>query len=1141
MIKNQFELFKTRRFFPLFVVQFFGAFNDNVFKNALVIILTYKLADQLNFNPEIIVSLAAGLFILPFFLFSATAGKIADKYEKSRLIQLIKYAEVVLMIGASIGFFLNSVPILMIILFGLGAQSSFFGPVKYGILPEHLKEDELISGNGLISSGTFLSILLGTIIGGLLILAPNGIWVISAISIGASLVGLGSSFLIPITKNQDASLKISLNFIKETIIVLKDATKTRSIFLSIFGISWFWFVGATLLAQFPIYVKSFIGGDETIVTLILAVFSIGIGLGSLLCNRLLKGVVQATYVPLGALCITIFGLDLYFSSQLLIPSGDLINFGTFFQSSLHWRILLDLLCIAIAGGLYVVPLFAILQKNADDTHKSRTIAANNVVNALFMVASAGMCMALFSYDYTVIEIFLVLAVLNSFVGLYICKLLPAALPKIFLRFVLKLLYRVDVVGLENYSKAGKRVLILANHTSLLDAVLLVAFIPEKLTFAINTNVAKKWWVRPFLGVVNAFAMDPTNPMSTKSLIKLLRTDQKCVIFPEGRITRTGSLMKVHEGPGLIADKSDSMLLPIRIDGAQYSPWSYIKHVVRLQWFPKVTLHILAPQKLTAAKDISGRDRRKIMGEKLYDLMTRMIFNTSNYKKTLYQSLLNAGSIHGWSHLVLEDVERKSMSYSQIIMRSNILGQVISKVTKMSQIVGVMLPSSSAAVIMFWALQAFGRVPAMINFSAGKKSILSACKTAQLTCIYTSKRFVKLANLQEVVHCLENEGFEIRYLEDTASSIGVFRKLWGFITSKFPSLMYRFRVPFDYRNSNKPAVVLFTSGSEGVPKGVVLSHQNIQSNRYQVGSRIDFNRKDIVFNALPMFHSFGLTVGTLLPLLFGIKTFLYPSPLHYRVVPELVYDINATIMFGTNSFLAGYAKYAHPYDFYSIRYIFAGAEKLQDNVRTLWQNKFGIRILEGYGATETSPVISINTPMQNKAGTVGRLLPEMNFKLEPVPGLKDAGKLVISGPNIMLGYFLSKNPGILVKPKDGLYDTGDIVSMDESGFITIQGRAKRFAKIGGEMVSLTAVEECVSSLSPTFLHAVISDVDEKKGEKLILITEDSTLDRNIIIQFFKQNGVSELSIPKVIEYVPKMSLLGTGKIDYVQLQTNYRVS
>ena len=1138
MKKNQFSLFKTQRFFPLFIVQFFGAFNDNVFKNALVILLTYKLTDQLNFSTEITVSLAAGIFIFPFFLFSATAGKIADKYEKSKIIQRIKYAEVFLMCGATIGLYLNSVWILLLILFGLGAQSSFFGPVKYGILPEHLNEDELIGGNGLISSGTFLSILFGTIVGGLFILQPNGIWIISSITILSSIVGLWGSFFIPRTKNQDSSLDISFNFLKETIDIVKNAFQSSTIFLSIIGISWFWFVGATFLAQFPIYAKSIIGADETVVTLFLAVFSIGIGLGSLLCNRLLKGIVQATYVPLGALLISVFGFDLFFSSQNLYLNTNLIGINTFFDSWINIRILLDLFFIAVAGGIYVVPLIAILQKFADEKYKSRTIAASNIVNALFMVLSAFICTLFFSLDLSVLDIFLFLFVVNALVGLYICKLVSDTPLKVFLQLILKILYRVEVIGLENFSKAGNRVLILANHTSLLDAALLVAFIPEKLTFAINTNVAKKWWVRPFLSLVNAFSLDPTNPMSIKSLIKLIRSNKKCVIFPEGRITRTGALMKVHEGPGLVADKSEAKVLPIRIEGAQFSPWSYIKHVVRVQWFPKITLHILQPQTLSAGENISSRDRRKVMGQKLYDLMTRMIFNTSNYKRTVYESFLNASIIHGKAHTILEDAQRNVFKYKDILLKADILGQAISKSTSLSQLVGLMLPSSGAAAILFWALQAFGRVPAMINFSAGSKSVLSSCNTAKISTIYTSRRFIKLANLEELIEHLQTANITIVYLEDMAKSISLFSKIKGFFTSKFPSLAYKWRVPKAYRCCEKPAVILFTSGSEGVPKAVVLSHKNIQANRYQISSRIDFNRKDIVFNALPMFHSFGLTVGTLLPMLFGIKTFLYPSPLHYRVVPELVYETNATIMFGTNSFLAGYAKYAHPYDFYSMRYVFAGAEKLQNNVRNLWQEKFGIRILEGYGATETSPVISINTPMQNKAGTVGRLLPEINYKLSPVEGVDDGGRLIISGPNIMLGYYLSNNPGKLVQPKDGFYDTGDIVNIDNEGFITIKGRAKRFAKIGGEMVSLTAVEEAISNLSRDFLHAVIAMTDEKKGEKLILITEDESINRQKLSLHFKKLGISELSIPKIINHIHKLPLLGTGKVDYVQLATSF---
>ena len=336
-------------------------------------------------------------------------------------------------------------------------------------------------------------------------------------------------------------------------------------------------------------------------------------------------------------------------------------------------------------------------------------------------------------------------------------------------------------------------------------------------------------------------------------------------------------------------------------------------------------------------------------------------------------------------------------------------------------------------------------------------------------------------------------------------------------------------------SNDLAIILFTSGSEGLPKGVALSHENIQANRFQLASRVDFSSKDIVFNSLPIFHSFGLTGGTLLPILAGIKTFFYPSPLHYRIVPELVYDTNATIMFGTNTFLSSYARFAHAYDFYSLRYVFAGAEKLDEETRKSWSEKFGVRIFEGYGATETSPALSTNTPMHNKPGSVGRLMPAIKFKLEEIVGITDGKKLLVSGPNIMKGYLLNTNPGKITPLEDGWYDTGDIVSIDEKGYISIKGRAKRFAKIAGEMISLTATEINLSKLCPQSSHAIIAIPDPKKGEQLILVTTSQTLKRLEISAFFKENQISELSVPKEIIMVEKLPLLGTGKVDYMEIK------
>ena len=377
------------------------------------------------------------------------------------------------------------------------------------------------------------------------------------------------------------------------------------------------------------------------------------------------------------------------------------------------------------------------------------------------------------------------------------------------------------------------------------------------------------------------------------------------------------------------------------------------------------------------------------------------------------------------------------------------------------------------------------------------------------------------------------GRSVIMLEDLRESLGTGAKIRGLIDTFVAGFAHR-RAARGLGPSD-PAVVLFTSGSEGVPKGVVLSHGNIQANRYQLSARVDFNPTDTVFNALPIFHSFGLTGGLILPILSGIRIFLYPSPLHYRIVPELVYDTNATIMFGTDTFLAGYARASHPYDFYSLRYIFAGAERLKPETRQTWSERFGLRIFEGYGATETAPAISTNTPMQFKAGTVGRLLPGIDYRLAPVPGIEKGGRLSVSGPNIMLGYLRHDNPGVIEPPEDGWYDTGDIVEIDEEGFVTIAGRAKRFAKIAGEMVSLTAVEAHAAQAWPGHAHAAVAIPDARKGEQVVLVSTKSDADRKDLLADGQARGISELMIPRAIITVEAIPVLGTGKTDYVEVQ------
>jgi acyl-[acyl-carrier-protein]-phospholipid O-acyltransferase/long-chain-fatty-acid--[acyl-carrier-protein] ligase len=419
---------------------------------------------------------------------------------------------------------------------------------------------------------------------------------------------------------------------------------------------------------------------------------------------------------------------------------------------------------------------------------------------------------------------------------------------------------------------------------------------------------------------------------------------------------------------------------------------------------------------------------------------------------------------------------------------------------------------------------------MLNYTAGLASLKAACAAAEVRTIVTARAFIAQAKLQPIVDGLEADGRTILYLEDVAASIGTGAKLRAMIGARFARrLLRRRRISPD-----APAVILFTSGSEGLPKGVVLTHRNLLSNCRQLEARIDFNSTDTVLNALPVFHSFGLTGGTLLPVLNGLRTFLYPSPLHYRIVPAVAYDINATILFGTDTFLSGYARMAHSYDFYSLRYIFAGAERVREETRRAYADKFGLRILEGYGATETGPVAAVNTPMHYRAGTVGRLLPGMEARLEAVPGIDTGQRLFLRGPNVMAGYLKADQPGVLQPPEDGWHDTGDIVSLDSDGFVTIRGRARRFAKIGGEMVSLPAVEGYAAALWPDGDHAVVTRPDPRKGEQLVLFTTASAATAAALQAWARANGVAELAVPRDVRVVDALPVLGTGKTDYVTL-------
>ncbi len=700
--------------------------------------------------------------------------------------------------------------------------------------------------------------------------------------------------------------------------------------------------------------------------------------------------------------------------------------------------------------------------------------------------------------------------------------------KLLIRGLLQLFYRVDVRG---SLPAAPKTLVIANPQSFLDAAILGACLPDNALWVVHTQVLRQTLFKLILKHVDHIVIDTTNPFALKSTIDVIESGRPVVIFPEGRVTVTGTLMKVYDGPAFIAAKTGCMVAPIIIDGAvRAKGFSRMGNGYPLAMFPKIRVTFFPCEPIPMPEGTSGKIRRRKAGEEMRRLLQRCWF-AARPKHSLHDAFLEAIETHGRKRLMVEDVTGVEQTYGSILKASLALGRLVCKLTAENEVVGVLMPNAAATLSLTLGLFGVRRVPAMLNFTAGVDGLQSAIKAAQIKTILTSRAFLEKGKLTHLVEKLQ--GVNVVCLEDLRPRFTLGDKLW--------LMLYAIHNPRAATLRSTPqdiAVVLFTSGSEGKPKGVVLSHGSILANVDQALTVVDASPADKILSAMPVFHSFGLTAGFMLPILNGIRLFLYPSPLHYSIVPELFYDRDATIMFATPTFMKHYAKRAHPYDFRKARLLLAGAEKLSAEVRDLYISKFGVRLMEGYGATECSPVIAVNNAMRCKDGTVGELLPGMEYRLEPVPGIDEGGLLHLKGPNMMLGYWRESNPRVLEKPSslfgEGWYSTGDLAKFDEDGFLQLLGRVKRFAKVAGEMVSLEVVERIAETASPHSVHAAITRPDAGRGEMIIICTQDAKLKRDQLQHAARELGAPELAIPRRILLMDKIPLLGTGKKDYPQI-------
>jgi acyl-[acyl-carrier-protein]-phospholipid O-acyltransferase/long-chain-fatty-acid--[acyl-carrier-protein] ligase len=685
----------------------------------------------------------------------------------------------------------------------------------------------------------------------------------------------------------------------------------------------------------------------------------------------------------------------------------------------------------------------------------------------------------------------------------------------------KLAYRIADNRIRIARSAKTPVIYVVSHQSRIEPALMLSLLPDDTLHILDEASARSPWLEPWRELGRTIAFNAEHVYVSRRLVRVLKGKGRLAVYLPDNVEPDVKSFRLFRAITRIAMQADASIVPIFVAGTRDLPVSLTpKEKAPRHWFPRLSMSVLEP--MTIAELVARNPDMASNTNALFDRFAEARLYGTNLDRGLFLAMRDAADRVGPSHPIIEDVISGSLSYRKLFIGARVLGRHFEAVTAPGEAVGVLLPNANGVVLSFVGLISAGRVAAMINYTAGPASVTAAIRTAVIRTVISSRAFIEKAAIADIVAAVEAGGAKMLWLEDVRASVTTLDKVAA-------ALLWR--LPLQRQQAGKPAVILFTSGSEGTPKAVVLSNRNLLANVMQAEARVSVSPADILLNVLPVFHSFGLTGGTILPLVLGIKLFLYPSPLHYKIIPEIARKVKPTVMFGTDTFLANYARTAKDGDFSSLRFVVAGAEAVKPETRRTYRDRFQASIVEGFGLTEAAPVVAVNTAIHGRDGTVGRPLPAIRMKLEPVEGIAEGGRLWLDGPNMMMGYMTADRPGEL-QPLEGWHDTGDIVSIDREGFITIRGRAKRFAKIAGEMVSLGAVEMLVQSLWPEERHAAVAVPDKRRGERIVLVTTADDASAEELRQFGKKAGAAELMVPNDIVKVEEIPVLGSGKTDYI---------
>lgn len=1111
------DLLKSFGFQSFLWTQFLGSFNDNAYK-IVVSMLAVGMAAHAGGGSGYL-SLVGAVFILPFLLFSGYAGHIADVYNKRSILVATKVLEIVAMALAFFALLSGRMDLMLGVLFLMAAQSTFFSPAKYGILPEMLPDKDLSRANGLLEMSTFLAIILGTSIGSFMFASwreqPG---LISLVLLGIAIAGTMTSFGISRVPASGARKPFHMNPWMEVASGLKRLYRDKTLWMTVIGISYFWFLGALLQMDMILLGKEVMQLDDFRIGILGTFLAAGIGVGSLAAGRLSGDKVELGLVPLGSIGMGIF--------SILITSwtSSYIGTGT------------ALMLLGFSGGLFIVPLNAILQQKSGREEKGRLIATNNFMNTIgILLASIALWMLRDLHQIQADRIILIFGLFTLAATVYILSILPDFLIRFTLWMLTHTVYKIRIIGQEHVPFRGPALLV-CNHISFVDALLVGACIQRFIRFVVFKSYYEMPPLHWLFRLMKAIPVAGGNRKEVLQFIERAREELRqghvVCIFAEGAISRTGNLLPFKRGFERIMDGLDVPVIPVHLDRLWGSIFSFKKGRFFWKW-PERLPH---PVTVSFGKLLPSTTTAQEVRLAITELGSVAI----NYRRTR-RDLLHLRFIkmakRRWFSLAMADSSGKELSYGKALAGGLLLARWIKNKFPEDWMIGVMLPSSVGGALANIGLLLAGKVPVNLNFTAGQEATTSAVRQCGIKTILTSRLFLTKAKLEETEDMI--------FLEEAMKQITPFQKVWAALAALLIPARLLQALHQGKQRPEDLATVIFSSGSTGIPKGAMLSHHNILSNIEGFAQVFWVDRTDRVMGVLPFFHSFGFTGTLWFPLLTGIGVVYHTNPLDAKTIGEMVFKYQATILISTPTFYAAYLRKCSVEEFSSLRLAVVGAEKLRDPIAKAFKEKYSQDLLEGYGCTEMAPVVAVNVhdvehgdvrQIGHKPGTVGHPIPGVVAKVvdrdtgESLPYGQE-GLLLVRGPNCMLGYLgqPEKTAEVL---RDGWYVTGDIASMDDDGFVKITDRLSRFSKIGGEMVPHLRVEEAMNQILGDESCVVTAIPDEQKCERLVAFYTNKEITAADLRDRLCETDLPRLWIPKEenFYYIEAIPTLGTGKVD-----------